>query len=78
MTFGHCEVPGPPVSLNLVHVLVFLETFNLFIYLFYVFSIIIIIIYNKNKMFLFHLYIYIYLDATLKFGERRHTSFFFK
>ncbi len=38
----------------------------------------IIILYNKNKMFLFHFCIFVYLDASLKFGERRHTSFFFK
>jgi len=49
----------------------------LFFY-FYVFFIFNIILYNKNKVFLFHLYIYIYLDASLKFGKRRHTSFFFK
>jgi hypothetical protein len=29
-------------------------------------------------VFLFHLYIFFYLDASLKFGERRHTSFFFQ
>ncbi len=29
-------------------------------------------------MFLFHFYIYFDLDASLTFGERRHTSFFFK
>ncbi len=29
-------------------------------------------------MFLFHFYIYFYLDASLKFGEKRHTSFFFQ
>jgi len=52
--------------------------FFLFFY-FYVFSVIIIIIlYNKNKVFFFHFFIYFYLDASLKFGERRHTSFFFK
>ncbi len=38
----------------------------------------IIILNNKNKMFLFHFCIFVYLDASLKFGERRHTSFFFK
>jgi hypothetical protein len=38
----------------------------------------IIILYNKNKMFLFHFCIFVYLDASLKFGERRDTSFFFK
>jgi hypothetical protein len=42
------------------------------------FQIFIIILYNKNKVFLFHFYIYFYLDASLKFGERRHISFFFK
>ncbi len=49
-------------------------------YLFYfnVFSVFIIILYNKNKVFLFHFFIFVYLDASLKFGERRHTSFFFK
>jgi hypothetical protein len=36
------------------------------------------LLYNKNKMFLFHFCIFVYLDASLKFGERRHTSFFFK
>jgi hypothetical protein len=34
------------------------------------------ILYNKNKVFIFHFYIFVYLDASLKFGERRHTSFF--
>jgi len=29
-------------------------------------------------VFFFHFYIFVYLDASLKFGERRHTSFFFK
>ncbi len=62
-----------PVSLNLV-----LETFIFFIFYFYVFSVFIIILYNKNKVFLFHFCIFVYLDASLKFGERRHTSFFFK
>jgi hypothetical protein len=38
----------------------------------------IIILYNKNKMFLFHFCIFVYLNAKLKFGERKHTSFFFK
>jgi len=38
----------------------------------------IIILYNKNKMFFFHFCIFVYLDASLKFGERGHTSFFFK
>jgi hypothetical protein len=42
------------------------------------FSVFIIILYNKNKVFLFHFCIFVYLDASLKFGERRHTSFFFK
>jgi len=65
-----------PVSLNLVHVLVFFRNFQLFY--FYVFSIFITIFYNKNKVFLFHLYIFFYLDASLKFGEKRDTSFFFK
>jgi hypothetical protein len=64
---------SPPVSLNLVHVLVFFRNFKLFY-----FFIFIIILYNKNKVFLFHFYIYIYLNASLKFGERKHTSFFFK
>jgi hypothetical protein len=36
------------------------------------------IFYNKNKVFFFHFCIFVYLDASLKFGERRHTSFFFK
>jgi hypothetical protein len=45
---------------------------------FNVFSICIIILYNKNKVFLFHFCIFVYLDASLNFGERRHTSFFFK
>jgi len=43
-----------------------------------VFFVFIIILYNKNKMFLFHFYIFVYLDASLKFGERRYTSFFFQ
>jgi hypothetical protein len=71
------------VSLNLVHVLVFFKNF----YLFYEMTdegmddgtdVFIIILYNKNKMFLFHFCIFVYLDASLKFGERKHTSFFFK
>jgi len=41
-----------------------LETFNFFYFYFYVFFIFIIVFYI--------------LDASLKFGERRHTSFFFK
>ncbi len=49
-----------------------------FIIYFYVFSVFIILLYNKNKVFLFHFCIFVYLDASLKFGERRHTSFFFK
>ncbi len=69
---------SPLVSLNHIHVLVFLETFIFFIFYFYVFSVFIIILYNKNKVFLFHFCIFVYLDASLKFGERRHTSFFFK
>jgi hypothetical protein len=36
------------------------------------------ILYNKNKVFLFHFCIFVYLDASLKFGEKKHTSFFFK
>jgi hypothetical protein len=41
---------------------------------FYVF----LVFYNRNKVFLFYFCIFVYLDASLKFGERRHTSFFFK
>jgi hypothetical protein len=41
-----------PVSLTLVHVLVFLETFIFFIFYFYVFFVFFIISYNKNKVFL--------------------------
>jgi hypothetical protein len=67
---------SPPVSLNLVHVLVFSR--NFFYFYFYVFSVFIIILYNKNKVFIFHFYIFVYLEASLKFGERTHTSFFFK
>jgi hypothetical protein len=67
---------SPPVSLNLVHVLVFSR--NFYVSYFYVFSVYIIILYNRNKVFIFHFYIFVYLDASLKFGERRHTSFFFK
>jgi hypothetical protein len=55
-----------------------LETFIFFIFYFYVFSVFIIILYNKNKVFFFHFCIFFYLDASLKFGERRHTSFFIK
>jgi hypothetical protein len=53
----------PWPSATLVHVL---ETFNFFILIFMYF------------LFLLLLYIYFYLDASLKFGKRRHTSFFFK
>ncbi len=56
----------------------FFKTFIFFIFYLYVFSVIIIILYNKTKVFLFHFCIFVYLDASLKFGERRHTSFFFK
>jgi hypothetical protein len=52
--------------------------YKTFIFFFNVFSVFIIILYNKNKVFLFHFCIFVYLDASLKFGERRHTSFFFK
>jgi hypothetical protein len=45
----------------------------LFYFLFLVYSVFIIILYTKNKVFTF-----VYLDASLKFGERRHTAFFFK
>jgi len=77
VTFGHCEVPQfLSVSLKLVHVLVFFLNFYLFFL--NVFFVFIIILYNKNNVFLFHFYIFIYLDASLKFGERRYTSFFFK
>jgi hypothetical protein len=47
-------------------------------FIFYVFSVFIIILYSKNKVFLFYFCIFVYLDASLRFGERRHTSFFFK
>ncbi len=40
------------------------------------FSVLIIILYSKTKMFFFHFCIFVYLDVSLKFGERRHTSFF--
>jgi len=43
-----------------------------------VFCVFIIILSNKNEVFLFHFYIFVYLDASLKFGKRRHTLFFFK
>ncbi len=42
------------------------------------FFVFIILLYNKNKVFVFHFFIFDYFDASLKFGERRHTSFFFK
>ncbi len=51
-----------PVSLNLVHVLVFFRNFYLFLFL-NVFSVFIIILYNKNKVFFFHFYIFVYLDV---------------
>ncbi len=66
-----------PNAQCLVHVLVFFLNFYLFYFL-NVFSVFIIILYNKNKVFLFHFCIFVYLDASLKFGEGRHTSFFFK
>jgi len=53
----------PWPSATLVHVL---ETFNFFIFIFMYF------------LFLLLFYIFFNLDASLKFGERRHTSFFFK
>jgi hypothetical protein len=50
-----------------------------FLFFIFVFCVFIIILYNKNKVFLFHFCSFVYLDASLKFGERRHfTSFFFK
>ncbi len=55
----------------------FFFNFNFFLF-FNVFSVFIMIFYNKNKVFLFHFYIFVYLDASLKFGERRYTSLFFK
>jgi len=54
------------------------KNFYLFYLLFLVFFVFIIILYIKNKVFLFHFCIFVYLDASLKFGERRHTAFFFK
>jgi len=63
---------------SLVYVLVLKKTFIFFIIYFYVFFVFIFIFYNKNKVFLFHFCIFFYLDASLKFGERKHTSFFFK
>jgi hypothetical protein len=68
--------PIPLFQQCLVYVLVFFLKF--YILCFNVFSVFIIIFYNKNKVFLFHFCIFIYLDASLKFGERKHTSFFFK
>jgi hypothetical protein len=56
----------------------FKKLFIFFIIYYYAFSVFIIILYSKNKVFLFHFCIFVYLDASLKFGERRHTSFFFK
>jgi hypothetical protein len=52
------------------------RAFLFFIFYFNVYSV--FILYNKNKVFIFHFYIFVYLDASLKFGKRRHTSFFFK
>jgi hypothetical protein len=67
-----CHLQGlPPVSLNLVHVLVFFFIIFLNVFL-------IIILYNKNKVFFFHFHIFVYLDASLKFGERGYTLVFFK
>ncbi len=51
-----------PVSLNLIHVLVFFRNFYLFFF-FNVFTIFIIILYNKNKVFIFQFYIFFYFDA---------------
>ncbi len=53
----------PWPSATLVHVL---ETFKIFIFIFMYF------------LFLLLFYIFFSLDESLKFGERRHTSFFFK
>jgi hypothetical protein len=58
----------------LVHVLVFF--IKLLSFLFFTFMC--FLLYNKNKVFPFHFCIFVYLDASLKFGVRRHTSFFFK
>jgi hypothetical protein len=71
-----------PRNLGASRVFMFFSFFKknlsfLFLY-FYVFSVFIIIFYNKNIVFLFHFCIFVYLDASLKFGEIRHTSFFFK
>jgi hypothetical protein len=46
------------------------QAFIFFFLFFNVFSI--FILYIKNKVFIFHFYIFVYLDASLKFGERRH------
>ncbi len=65
----------------LVHVLVFFsKTFIFFIFIIFMCFLffIIIVLYNKNKVFLFHFCIFVSLDASLKFGERRHTPLFFK
>jgi hypothetical protein len=51
----------------------FLKLLSFFIFL--VFSVLIIILYTKNKVFIFHFCIFVYLDASLKFGERRHIAF---
>jgi hypothetical protein len=56
----------------------FFELLSFILFYLYVFSGFLIIFYNKNKMFLFHFCIFVYLDASLKFRERRNTSFFFK
>ncbi len=50
----------------------------LFLNFFYVLYVFIIILNNKNKSVSFSLLYIFNLDASLKFGERRHTSFFFK
>jgi len=38
----------------------------------------IILLYIRKKVFAFHFCIFDYFDGSLKFGEKRHTAFFFK
>jgi hypothetical protein len=56
----------------------FKKLLSFLFFIFMCFFIFIFILYNNKEVFLFHFCIFVYLDASLKFGERRHTSFFFK
>jgi hypothetical protein len=67
------ELWSPPISLNLVHVLVFFsrKTFILFIFYFYVFSVFIIILYNKNKSVSFSLLYFFLFECKFEVWRKK-------